>query len=124
MLSQALLASVDRDALSGWGAVVHVMYVLNFRRGQGIGISSSRLEEGEAVLSKHFSRTTTTAPQKASPRGRSRPGRIKSRRLDETKRTEGKDRGRVGPSIIPHSIYSPAGVQGKGGGVYVHTCDG
>ncbi len=27
MLSQSLLASVDRDALSGWGAVVHVMYV-------------------------------------------------------------------------------------------------
>ena len=24
-LSQALLASVDRDALSGWGAVVHII---------------------------------------------------------------------------------------------------
>jgi 20S proteasome subunit beta 3 len=24
-LSQALLAAVDRDALSGWGAVVHIM---------------------------------------------------------------------------------------------------
>ena len=26
-LSQSLLAAVDRDALSGWGAVVHIMYV-------------------------------------------------------------------------------------------------
>jgi len=25
-LSQSLLAAVDRDALSGWGAVVHIMY--------------------------------------------------------------------------------------------------
>jgi len=25
--SQALLNAVDRDALSGWGAIVHVMYV-------------------------------------------------------------------------------------------------
>jgi 20S proteasome subunit beta 3 len=24
-LSQALLASVDRDALSGWGAMVHIV---------------------------------------------------------------------------------------------------
>ena len=27
MLSQCLLSAVDRDALSGWGAVVHIMYV-------------------------------------------------------------------------------------------------
>lgn len=27
VLSQSLLASMDRDALSGWGAVVHIMYV-------------------------------------------------------------------------------------------------
>lgn len=26
-LSQSLLSAVDRDALSGWGAVVHIMYV-------------------------------------------------------------------------------------------------
>ena len=26
-LAQALLAAVDRDALSGWGGVVHIMYV-------------------------------------------------------------------------------------------------
>jgi len=25
MIAQALLASVDRDALSGWGGVVHVI---------------------------------------------------------------------------------------------------
>jgi 20S proteasome subunit beta 3 len=25
VLSQCLLAAVDRDALSGWGAVVHIM---------------------------------------------------------------------------------------------------
>lgn len=25
VLSQSLLAAVDRDALSGWGAVVHIM---------------------------------------------------------------------------------------------------
>ena len=24
-ISQALLAAVDRDALSGWGAIVHIM---------------------------------------------------------------------------------------------------
>lgn len=27
-ISQALLNAQDRDALSGWGAVVHVMYVI------------------------------------------------------------------------------------------------
>ena len=27
VLSQCLLSAVDRDALSGWGAVVHIMYV-------------------------------------------------------------------------------------------------
>lgn len=25
VLSQSLLAAVDRDAISGWGAVVHIM---------------------------------------------------------------------------------------------------
>jgi 20S proteasome subunit beta 3 len=28
-ISQTLLNSVDRDALSGWGAVVRIMYVLD-----------------------------------------------------------------------------------------------
>ncbi len=28
-ISQALLNAVDRDAVSGWGAVVHIMLVLN-----------------------------------------------------------------------------------------------
>lgn len=28
VLSQCLLSAVDRDALSGWGAVVHVVFVL------------------------------------------------------------------------------------------------
>jgi len=32
VLSQSLLASVDRDALSGWGAVVHIMYVFGLER--------------------------------------------------------------------------------------------
>lgn len=40
VLSQSLLASVDRDALSGWGAVVHIMYV--FRK-KGGGASSFTL---------------------------------------------------------------------------------
>jgi|EP00624_Nannochloropsis_granulata_P002401 20S proteasome subunit beta 3 len=35
VLSQSLLASVDRDALSGWGAVVHIMYV-SFGRGVSV----------------------------------------------------------------------------------------
>ena len=26
VLSQSLLAAVDRDAISGWGAIVHIMY--------------------------------------------------------------------------------------------------
>ena len=29
VLSQCLLSAVDRDALSGWGAVVHIMYVIS-----------------------------------------------------------------------------------------------
>jgi hypothetical protein len=28
VLAQCLLTAVDRDALSGWGAVVHIMYVI------------------------------------------------------------------------------------------------
>ena len=28
VLAQCLLASVDRDAMSGWGGVVHIMYAL------------------------------------------------------------------------------------------------
>jgi 20S proteasome subunit beta 3 len=30
VLSQCLLASIDRDALSGWGAIVHIMYACYF----------------------------------------------------------------------------------------------
>lgn len=29
-ISQALLNAQDRDALSGWGAVVHIMYVTRY----------------------------------------------------------------------------------------------
>lgn len=29
-ISQTLMNAVDRDAFSGWGAIVHVMYVLRF----------------------------------------------------------------------------------------------
>ena len=29
VLSQSLLAAVDRDAISGWGALVHIMYGSN-----------------------------------------------------------------------------------------------
>jgi 20S proteasome subunit beta 3 len=29
IVSQCLLSAVDRDALSGWGAIVHVMYALS-----------------------------------------------------------------------------------------------
>jgi len=31
-ISQTFLNAVDRDAFSGWGAVVHVMYVLSILR--------------------------------------------------------------------------------------------
>jgi len=32
-ISQTLLNSVDRDALSGWGAVVRIMYVPQYQFG-------------------------------------------------------------------------------------------
>ncbi len=70
VLSQSLLASVDRDALSGWGAVVHIMYVY--------GGKASSIHVIVPCLTPLLPPPPThTVPQRVSPRGRSRPDKIR-----------------------------------------------
>lgn len=51
MVSQCLLAAVNRDCLSGWGGIVHVMCAPLFTRGSSLDLTCTSLPRKRADLS-------------------------------------------------------------------------
>jgi hypothetical protein len=50
VISQCLLSAVDRDALSGWGGVVTVMYVVSLSAGSFAWLTALRCIAGRGAL--------------------------------------------------------------------------
>jgi len=59
VLSQCLLSAVDRDALSGWGAIVHIMYVYMFFGGSPFFFYISRFTPAHQAMNSSLKSNNT-----------------------------------------------------------------
>lgn len=127
MLSQSLLASVDRDALSGWGAVVHVMYVRTLRAVEG-GREGAVRGTGGTVLAKRCLCDTTSPPSALTqqhPRRHHFAVAQGAAGLKTEKAPGRRGRGGAGPASCPRSpFFQYGGMGGKRERVHMVVRDG